>query len=112
MRRDLDRLRDVLEAIEGIERYTAGGRERFDRDELVRTWCLKNVEVIGEAVSRLTEELRARYATVPWRAIVGMRNALVHGYFDVDWDAVWAVVEKDLGPLRAAVETILEAESE
>lgn len=112
MRRDLDRLRDILEAIEAIDRHTADGRERFDRDELVRTWCLKHVEVIGEAVSRLSEDLRSRYATVPWRGIIGMRNTLVHGYFDVDWDAVWAVVENDLGALRSGVETILEAERE
>ena len=112
MRRDLDRLRDILEAIEAIERHTAGGRERFDRDELVRTWCLKHVEIIGEAVARLSEDLRSRYATVPWRAIIGMRNTLVHGYFDVDWDAVWAVVENDLGKLRSAVEAILETERE
>lgn len=112
MRRDLDRLRDILEAIEAIERHTAAGRERFDRDELVRTWCLKHVEVIGEAVSRLSEDLRSRHATVPWRAIIGMRNTLVHGYFDVDWEAVWAVVENDLGALRSAVVTILEVEGE
>jgi uncharacterized protein with HEPN domain len=112
VRRDLDRLRDILEAIEAIERHTAGGRERFDQDELVRTWCLKHVEIIGEAVARLSEDLRSRYATVPWRAIIGMRNTLVHGYFDVDWDAVWAVVENDLGKLRSAVEAILETERE
>jgi len=41
-----------------------------------------------------------------------MRNNLIHGYFDVDWDAVWAVVESDLGPLRSAVEAILRAEGE
>lgn len=112
MRRDLDRLRDVLEAIEAIERHTARGREDFDRDELVRTWCLKHVEIIGEAVSRLSEDLRSRYTTVPWRAIIGMRNTLVHGYFDVDWDAVWAVVENDLSNLRTAVASILEAEGD
>jgi uncharacterized protein with HEPN domain len=47
VRRNLDRLRDILEAIEAIERHTAEGRERFDRDELVRTRCLKHVEIIG-----------------------------------------------------------------
>ena len=112
MRRDLYRLHDVLEAIEAIQRHTARGREAFDRDELVRTWCLKHVEIIGEAVSRLSEDLRSRYTTVPWRAIIGMRNSLIHGYFDVDWDALWAVVENDLGALRSAVEAILESEWE
>jgi uncharacterized protein with HEPN domain len=54
MRRDLDRLQDVLEAIQAIRRYTAEGRERFDASELVRTWCLPHVDSIGEAVARLS----------------------------------------------------------
>jgi len=112
-RRDPSCLRNILEAIEAIEaieRHTPGGRDRLDRDDLVRTWCLKHVEIYGEAVSRLSEDLRSRYAAVPWRAIIGMRNTLIHGYFDVDRDAVWAVVENDLGKLRSAVELILEVE--
>lgn len=110
MRKDLDRLHDIADAIADIERYTSAGKARFDADELVRTWCLRHIEIIGEAVARLSEEARTKYPTAPWRDIVGMRNALIHGYFDVDWEAVWAVVERDLGPLKAAVGDILRAE--
>jgi uncharacterized protein with HEPN domain len=72
----------------GIERHTRGGREAFDNDELVRVWCLRHFEVIDEASARLSETLRARHPEVPWREIIGMRNVLIHGYFDIDWEQV------------------------
>ena len=65
MRKDRDRLHDMMEAIEAIERYIQGGRETFDNDELIRVWCLRHLEVIGEASARLSETLRARYPEVP-----------------------------------------------
>jgi uncharacterized protein with HEPN domain len=110
MRHDTDRLEDILEAIEAIERYSNEGRTRFDADELVRTWVLKHIEITGEAVARLSPEILAKYPSAPWRDIVAMRNVLIHGYFDVDWEAVWAVVERDIGPLKIAVQGILDAE--
>lgn len=90
MRKDAERLRDVLEAIAAIERHAGPDRLRFDADELVRTWCLHHIEIIGEAVARVSDELRAKYPLAPWREIVAMRNNLIHGYFDVDWEVVWA----------------------
>ena len=72
-------------------------------------WCLRHIETIGEAVARLSEEMRTGHPVAPWRDIIAMRNILTHGYFDIDWDAVWAVVVHDLKPLRAAVEALLDA---
>jgi len=112
VRKDVDRLCDVLEAIAAIERHAGPNRERFDGDELVRTWCLHHIEIIGEAVARVSDELRAKYPLAPWRDIVAMRNNLIHGYFDVDWEAVWAVVEHDIVPLKQAVDAILRTEGE
>ncbi len=89
MRNDLDRLKDILEAIDAIEKYTLAGRDRFDQDELVQSWCLRHIEIIGEAASRLSDDLRTKYPIAPWRNIIAMRNALIHGYFDIDWDIVW-----------------------
>lgn len=62
MRRGLDRFEDMLEAIEAIARHLSGGREAFDRDELLRVWFLRHLEVIGEAASRVGEGLRMRHA--------------------------------------------------
>ncbi len=110
MRKDMDRLHDMMEAIEAIDRHTQGGRKAFDNDELVRVWCLRHLEVIGEASARLSETLRARYPEVPWREIIGMRNMLIHGYFDIDWEQVWNALERDLPGLRRALEVMLKAE--
>ena len=102
-----ERLQDIQDCIEAIRRYTAEGRSRFDTDELVRVWCLRHIEVIGEAASKLPQEIRMRYAEVPWSAIVAMRNILIHGYDDVADDELWSVVERDLEPLRECVERML-----
>lgn len=110
MRMDVERLRDILEAIDKIHKYTDEGRKRFDADELIRSWVLRHIEIIGEAASRLSEDIRRSYPTIPWRNIIGMRNALIHGYFDVDWNIVWGVVEKELQPLQRAVSDIMAAE--
>ena len=106
-RRDQDRLQDILDAINAIERHASGGRARFYQDELIQVWCLRHLEVIGEAASRLSDEIRTASAAIPWREIVAMRNLLIHGYFDVDWDEVWNVVERDLAGLKANVHALL-----
>jgi uncharacterized protein with HEPN domain len=71
---------------------------------------LRHLEVIGEASARLSETLRARHPDVPWREIIGMRNMLIHGYFDIDWEQVWNALERDLPGLRRALEVMLKAE--
>jgi uncharacterized protein with HEPN domain len=110
MRKDADRLNDMLEAIKSIQRHTSPGRANFDADELVRVWCLRHLEVIGEAAARISEELRSKYPSVPWREIIGMRNTLVHGYFNVDWEQVWNAVEHDLPVLKQELLAIQNSE--
>jgi uncharacterized protein with HEPN domain len=107
VRRDAQRLRDVLEAIAAIERHTGGGRSAFDADELIRVWCLKHIEIIGEALGRVSEEFKSVHQVLPWREASAMRNQLVHGYFQVDWAQVWNVVERDLPALKHAVSQLL-----
>ena len=107
MRLDEDRLLDILEAIKAIERYTADGKGEFDRNELVRVWCLRHIEIVGEAAAKITPEAQAKAPDIPWKKIVGMRNTLVHAYFDVDWNEVWSVVAKDLQPLKQGVKRLL-----
>ncbi len=107
MRDDRERLRDVQDAIERIERYVAAGREEFERNELVQIWVIHHLQIIGEAVRGLSPAFREQHADVPWRQIVGMRHILVHRYFGVDTDAVWSVVERDLPELKRQVDSML-----
>jgi uncharacterized protein with HEPN domain len=107
MRSERERLLDILEAIERIEKYASKGRGAFVDDELIQNWIVHHITVIGEACRSLTDDFQARYANVPWADIIGMRNILVHHYFGIDEDAVWSVVEKDIPELKFNIETIL-----
>jgi len=107
MRDDRARLLDIVEAIEKIERYSNIDRAVFDRDELIQTWMVYHIQVIGEAVTQLSEEIRAERPDIPWRAIAAMRHALVHAYFRVDLDEVWSVVKNDLPGLKARLQELV-----
>jgi uncharacterized protein with HEPN domain len=65
---------------------------------------VKCIEIVGEAASKVTPETKNELSTMPWADIVGMRNRLIHTYYDVDLEVVWATVEVDLPPLVAALE--------
>jgi uncharacterized protein with HEPN domain len=105
VRRDDERLHDILDAIELIRRHTAKGRAAFEHDEVVQAAVLRWIEIIGEASRALSPELRDAHPEVPKRQIIAMRNILAHVYFEIDVDAVWSVVAHDLpdleGQLRA-----------
>ncbi len=107
MRDDRERLLDLREAIERIEKYTTAGRSALERDELIQTWVLYHLQIIGEAARSLSPELRGRYPDVPWPQIIGMRNILAHRYFGIDIDIVWSAVEHDLPQLKSNVDRML-----
>lgn len=107
MRDTRERVLDILEAIERIEKYASRGREEFDRDELLQVWVLHHLQILGEATAAMPAIVRDRAPEIPWNKIVGMRNILVHQYFGIDREAVWSVVEKDLPQLRPQVEDLL-----
>ncbi len=104
------RLRDVQQAISNIVKYTSGGRQAFDTDELVRTWVIHHLEIIGEATRSMPQEFKDQHPEIPWKGISGMRNILTHIYFNIDLDAVWDVVEQDLPTLKASVDALLGVE--
>jgi len=107
MRDDRLYLTDMLEAITQIEKYAVDGRQRLEKDELVRIWVVYHIQIIGEAAQRLSQRLRAKHSEVPWPQIAAMRNILVHAYFRIDLDEVWSVISKDLPILRPQIEAIL-----
>ncbi len=108
MRDDRARLLDILEAIEKIERYSGTDKHTYEHDELIQVWMVYNVQIIGEAVTQLSDEFRDEHPEIPWRAIAAMRHAIVHGYFRVDLDEVWNAVQNDLPTLKAAIHALLD----
>ena len=108
MRDDRERLLDIQEAIQRIEKYAAQGRKSFEHDELVQNWIVRHLKIIGEAARALPASFKDQYPEVPWSKIMGMRNVLVHDYFGIDIEVVWAVVEHDLPDLKRKIEAILQ----
>lgn len=108
MRDDLERLYDIEDAILKIERYSLEGRPVFDKNELVQTWIIHNLLIIGEASSKVSNDFQNKYPNIPWKKIIGMRNILIHHYFGINLDRVWSVVENDLTVLKAEIAGILQ----
>jgi uncharacterized protein with HEPN domain len=107
-----ERLRDILDAIDNIERYASRGRDVFEKDELIQSWFLRNLQIIGEAVRSMPKETQSLAPEIPWKKIIGMRNILVHDYFEIDTEVVWSVVENDIPKLRSQIETLIEKSSD
>ena len=102
MRKD-DRvyLKHILDAIYRIEEYVQNIEYKdFIETHLVQDGVIRQIEIIGEATKRLSNEIREKYTDIPWKDIVGMRNKLIHNYFGVDVDAVWDTVKKDIPVLK------------
>jgi uncharacterized protein with HEPN domain len=76
-----ERLLDIQEAITNIMKYTGQGRDSFNQNELIQTWVIRHLEIIGEAARAIPADFKELHPLVPWRKINGMRNLLVHHYF-------------------------------
>ena len=85
-------------------------RADLDRDRMLTLALLKSLEIIGEAANGVSSDTQSRYPGIPWRDIIGMRNRLVHVYFDVDLDLVWDTIRTSLPPLIVELEWVLDAE--
>lgn len=102
-------VKHILEAIAAIEEFTHGyDREKFldVASKLVQAGVVREFEIIGEAVGKLSEKTRQRHPDLPWRDIVGMRNKLIHDYFSVNLNVVWSTIERDLPILKRAMQTL------
>ncbi len=108
MRDPIERVRDMLDAISAIERYLDRGHDEFEKDELLQGWFVLNLQILGEAAKGLPESVRALAPEIPWHKIVGMRNVLVHGYFEIDTEIVWRTAIQEMPALRPSLERLLE----
>jgi uncharacterized protein with HEPN domain len=111
MRHEASFLHDILAASKKIENITAATTEEgFLADEVLPAAVLHHLTVIGEAINRLSPELRRRNPVVPWQQIVAVRHRIVHAYFDLDWQILWNTAMDDIPQLREQVSRILERE--
>jgi uncharacterized protein with HEPN domain len=108
MRDDPERLRDILDAIEQIEKYAVYGKERFIQDELVQKWVVYHLIIIGEAASKMSEQTRQNYPNVPWVGTIDVRNIITHEYFRVDVNIIWKIVTDNIPQLKQQIKDILE----
>ncbi|WP_330938410.1 DUF86 domain-containing protein [Thermus parvatiensis] len=101
----------MLEVCEKVMRYTEGlDFDTFVRNELVYDAVLRNLEVLGEAAKKVPDPVRARYPSVEWRAIAGLRDVLAHAYFALDEATLWDIVAQKVPALAEALRQILEEE--
>jgi uncharacterized protein with HEPN domain len=108
---DSTRLRHMRDAAREALAFAKGKhRADLDKDRQLALALLKCIEIVGEAASAVGEETVSRHPQIPWRQIRGMRNRLVHGYYEVDLNIVWDTVEHNLAPLVAALEQAVPTE--
>lgn len=106
-RSDSDLLEDILICIEKIQSYTnALGYDEFSQDAKTQDAVLRNIESIGEAVKLLSDEIKMENPNIPWKAIAGTRDRLVHGYFGVNIDIVWDIATIDISEIKTEIERI------
>ena len=107
------RLRHMLDhAQEAVAMAQGKTRTDLERDRKLNLALVRLLEIIGEAAGRVPKDACAQYPDIPWAAIVGMRNRLVHGYDSVDFDILWQIVTQDLPPLIRNLERIISPDNE
>jgi uncharacterized protein with HEPN domain len=108
----IEYLRHILDETEFLmDRAQGLTRDQFMRDATLKRAFVRSLEVIGEASKQIPDEFKQKYPHLEWRAMAGMRDRLIHGYFGVDYEIVWDVVTNKVPLLHQAIKRIVEAES-
>ncbi len=109
--RDRDRLNHMIESIDNILEFVQGKTfDRYKEDKILRFAVIKNLEIIGEAAYLLTKEFKSNHDSIEWNDMIGMRHILVHGYYQIKDEIIWATIETELIPLREKIIQLLQLE--
>jgi len=108
VKNDFTRLRHMLEAAEASIEFIKGKRRKeLENNRMLCFAVIRALEIVGEAASQITKSFQSKHPEIQWRAIVGMRNRLIHAYFNIDYDIVWQAVRHEIPQLIKDLENIL-----
>ncbi|MHC1623202.1 MAG: HepT-like ribonuclease domain-containing protein [Candidatus Methanospirareceae archaeon] len=109
MKREIgDYIQDIIDAMNKAKKFVEGMEyEDFIRDDKTIFAVIRVIEVIGEAVKNIPEDVKKEYPEIPWREMAGMRDKLIHGYFGVNLKRVWKTVNEEIPPLKPLFEKLL-----
>jgi len=103
-------LKDILTAIQSIEEFIAGmDLNSFQEDDKTASAVMRKLEIMGEAVKQIPDEIRQKHPKVPWKEMAGMRDKLIHFYFGVDYHLVWKAITERLPHVKQEIEKVLQA---
>lgn len=106
--KDLVRLRHMLDSTNAIASFIEGkDRRSIDTDRLLLSGIIRELEILGEAAGKISQHIKDHYSSLPWKQIIGMRNRLIHAYFDVDHDIIWKTISESLPPLAEKLRKII-----
>lgn len=113
MRNDLLLLSDILESIDLILKHIEGiSEDEFYENELINTFVIHKMMIIGEAANKLSDTIYTSYSEVEWRKMIEFRNFVVHEYFGIELEIVWTTIIENILPLRKKIEDIFIIERE
>lgn len=102
---------DIIESSDRIADYIGDySREEFDADQKTIDAVVRNIEIVGEAVANIPEEVRIKYPEIPWTKIVGVRNIVIHRYFGVDTNTLWIIIKEQIPVFKEQVSEIINKE--
>lgn len=101
-------IKHMMDAIGAVEEYTRDiRREDFLKDRKTQDAVIRELSIIGEATSLISESFKMKHKEMPWTEMKGMRNRVIHGYFSIDLNTIWEVVTNDLPRLKGGLELLV-----
>ncbi|HPR16706.1 MAG TPA: DUF86 domain-containing protein [Candidatus Cloacimonadota bacterium] len=105
---DKIRIQHILDEIDNIQTFIGNvSYQEFIHDKKTVNAIIRSIEIIGEAASKISDDYKSNHSEIPWKQIVGMRNHLIHVYFDVDYQTLWQTVKSDIPDLKLLISNLL-----
>jgi uncharacterized protein with HEPN domain len=102
-------LKDILEAMEKIEEFVKDmDLEAFKNDDKTQSAVIRKFEIIGEATKNISQEIKDKYNSIPWKEMAGMRDKLIHFYFGINCNLIWRTIKENIPYLKSQIKKILE----